>query len=152
MANSQSMATSFKTDLLNGIHAFGTSVIRAATTPDAFKAALYLASATIGAATPAYTVTGEVSGTNYVAGGVVVTTATAPAATGTTAFVTPSASIVFTNVTLSTSFDCVLLYNNTAAGKNAVSSHTFTAQTITAGTLTLTMPANDSATALIRLA
>lgn len=152
MANTQSMATSFKTDLLNGIHAFGTSVIRAATTPDAFKAALYLASATINAATPAYTVTGEVTGTNYVAGGVAVTTGTVPTATGTTAFVTPSASIVFTNVTLATSFDCVLLYNNTAAGKNAVSAHTFTAQTITAGTLTLTMPTNDATTGLIRLA
>lgn len=151
MANSQAMATSFKTDLLNGIHAFGTTVVRAATTSDAFKAALYLASATINAGTTAYTVTGEVSGTNYVAGGVTVTTGTAPASSGTTAFVTPSASIVFTNVTLATSFDCLLLYNNTAAGKNAVSSHTFTAQTITAGTLTLTMPVNDQNTGLVRL-
>lgn len=152
MANTQAMATSFKTDLLNGIHAFGTSVVRAATTPDTFKAAIYLASATIGAATTAYSATGEVSGTNYTAGGVNVTTGTAPAASGTTAFVTPSAAIVFSNVTLTTSFDCVLIYNNTAVGKNAVSSHTFTAQTITAGTLTLTMPVNDASTGLIRLA
>lgn len=152
MSNTQAMATSFKTDLLNGIHAFGSSVVRAATTPDVFKAALYLASATINAATAAYSATGEVTGTNYTAGGVAVTTATAPSATGTTAFVTPSASIVYTNVTLTTSFDCVLLYNNTAAGKNAVSVHTFTAQTITAGTLTLTMPTNDATTGLIRLA
>ena len=151
MANSQSMCTSFKKDLLNGIHAFGTSVIRAATTPDTFKAALYLASATIGAATTVYSATGEVTGTNYVAGGVAVTTATAPNSTGTTAFVTPSADIVFTNVTLSTAFDCVLIYNNTATGKNAVSAHTFTSQTITAGTLTLTMPVNDATTGLIRL-
>jgi len=146
------MVTSFKTDLLNGIHAFGPSVIRATTTADSFKAALYLASATVNASTTAYSATGEVSGSNYVAGGVAVTTATAPAASGTTAFVTPSASIVFANVTLTTSFDCVLLYNNTAAGKNAVSVHTFTAQTITAGTLTLTMPVNSDTTALIRLA
>ena len=153
MANTQAMATSFKTDLLNGIHAFGPSVVRSVVTADTFKAALYLASATINATTPAYTVTGEVTGTNYVAGGVNVTTGTAPTAgAGTTAFVTPSASIVFTNVTLATSFDCVLLYNNTAAGKNAVSVHTFTAQTITAGTLTLTMPTNDATTGLIRLA
>jgi hypothetical protein len=152
MANTQAMCTTFKQDLLNGLHAFGTSVVRGATTPDAFKAALYLTTATINAATPVYTPTGEVSGTNYVAGGVAVTTATAPATSGTTAFVTPSASIVFTNVTLATSFDCVLLYNNTATNKNAVSAHTFTAQTITAGTLTLTMPTNDSTNALIRLA
>ena len=37
------MATSFKTELLSGIHAFGPTVIRAATTKDTFKAALYLA-------------------------------------------------------------------------------------------------------------
>lgn len=152
MANTQGMATSFKTDLLNGIHAFGTTVVRAATTKDNFKAALYLASATVNAATPAYTATGEVSGAGYTAGGVAVTFGTAPAATGTTAFVTPSASIVYTGVTLTTSFDAVLIYNDTASGKNAVSVHTFTPQTITAGTLTLTMPTNDATTGLIRLA
>lgn len=152
MSNSQAMCTSFKQDMLNGLHAFGTSVVRAATTPDVFKAALYLASATVNASTTAYNATGEVSGTNYVAGGVVITTGTAPTTSGTTAFVTPSASIVYTNVTLTTSFDAVLIYNNTAVGKNAVSVHTFTAQTITAGTLTLTMPTNDSTNALIRLA
>jgi hypothetical protein len=152
MANTQAMCTSFKQDLLNGLHAFGTTVVRAGTTPDSFKAALYLASATINASTTAYTATGEVSGTNYVAGGVAVTTATAPATSGTTAFVTPSASIVYTNITLATSFDCVLIYNDSRTGKNAVSAHTFTAQTITAGTLTLTMPTNDATNALIRLA
>ena len=31
MANTQAMATSFKQDILNGIHAFGSSVVRAAT-------------------------------------------------------------------------------------------------------------------------
>lgn len=152
MANTQAMCTSFKQDLMNGLHAFGTSVIRAATTADAFKAALYLATATTGAATTAYSATNEVSGTGYTAGGVAVTFGTAPTTSGTTAFVTPSASIVFSTVTLATAFDCVLIYNNTAAGKNAVSSHTFGAQTITAGTLTLTMPVNDATNALLRLA
>lgn len=152
MANTQAMATSCKQDLLNGIHAFGTTVVRAATTKDSFKAALYLTTATLGAATAAYSATGEVTGTNYVAGGVAVTTATAPTTSGTTAIFTPSASIVFTNVTLSTSFDAVLLYNDTATGKNAVSVHTFGAQTVTAGTFTLTMPVNDAANALVRLA
>ena len=151
MANTQAMCTSFKTDLLNGIHAFGPSVVRASTTKDSFKAALYLATATINASTTAYTVTGEVSGAGYTAGGVAVTTGTAPTSSGTTAFVTPSASIVYNGVTLTTSFDTVLLYNDTAAGKNAVSVHTFTPQTITAGTLTLTMPTNDATTGLIRL-
>lgn len=145
------MCTSFKKDLLNGLHAFGTTVIRGATTKDAFKAALYVTTGTIGAATTAYSVTDEVSGTGYTAGGVSVTTGTAPNSTGTTAFVTPSASIVYSNVTLTTPFNAVLIYNDTAVGKNAVSVHTFTSQTITAGTLTLTMPVNDATTGLIRL-
>ena len=152
MSNSQALVTSFKVDIMNGLHAFGASVIRAGTTKDSYKAALYLASASLGAATTAYSGTGEVSGTNYSAGGVAVTTATAPNSSGTTAFFTPSASIVYTTVTLATAFDAVLIYNDTAAGKNAVSVHTFGSQTITAGTFTLTMPTNDSSTGLIRIA
>lgn len=152
MANTQAMATSFKQDILNGIHAFGTTVVRAATTKDTFKAALYLTTANIGAATTAYSSTGEVTGAGYTAGGNTITTATAPATSGTTAFFTPSASIVFSNVTLSTAFDAVLIYNDSASGKNAVSVHTFGAQTITAGTFTLSMPSNDSSNALIRIA
>jgi hypothetical protein len=148
------MATSFKVELLNGIHAFGTSVVRAATTADSFKAALYLTTASIGAATTAYTATGEVSGTGYTAGGVDLTGATdwiAPTSSGTTAFSTPTASIVYTTVTLSTAFDCVLIYNTTQ-GNKAVSAHTFGSQTVTSGTFTLTMPVNDATTGLIRIA
>ena len=154
MANSQAMCTSFKVELLNGHHALGTSVIRAGTTADSFKAALYLTTATIGAATTAYTATGEVSGTNYTAGGVDLTGSPdwiAPTSTGTTAFSTPTASIVYTTVTLTTAFDCVLIYNSTQSNK-AVSAHTFGSQTITAGTFTLTMPTNDATTGLIRIA
>ncbi|MDN7541945.1 hypothetical protein [Burkholderia cenocepacia] len=151
MANSQAMCTSFKGELLSGIHALGTTVTRGGTTADTIKAALYLTTASIGAATTAYSATGEVSGTNYTAGGVTVTNANAPATGGTTGYWTPSASIVFSNVTLSTAFDTVLLYNSTQSNR-AISAHTFGAQTITAGTLTLTMPTNDQNNALLRLA
>ena len=151
MSNTQALCTSFKGELLVGHHNFGTGVVRAATTADTFKAALYLASATINASTTAYTATGEVSGTGYTAGGVTVTNATAPATSGTTAYWTPSASITYSSVTLSTAFDCVLIYNSTQSNK-AVSVHTFGSQTVTAGTFTLTMPTNDSSTGLIRLA
>ncbi len=152
MANTQALCTQAKADLMNGLHAFGATVIRAATTKDAYSAALYLASATVNATTTTYSATGEVVGTGYTAGGVVVTTGTAPAVTGTTAFFTPSASIVYTTVTLATAFDAVLLYNNTSATKLAVSVHTFGSQTITAGTLTLTMPTNDATNGLVRIA
>jgi hypothetical protein len=152
MANSQALTTSFKQDLLNGLHAFGTSVIRGATTKDAFKGALYVATGSQGAATTAYSSTNEVSGTGYTATGTAVTNATAPTTSGTTAFWTPSASLVWTTVTLSTSFDCLTIYNDTSAGKNAVGVFTFGATTITAGNFTLAMPTNDSTNALIRLA
>lgn len=152
MANSQAITTSFKQDVLNGLHAFGTSVVRAGTGADTFNAALYLASGSLGAGTTAYSATSEVSGAGYSAGGVAVTNATAPTTSGTTAFWTPSASITYTTVTLSTAFDTVLIYNNTAAGKNSVGVYTFGSQTVTAGNFTLTMPANAAATALIQLA
>jgi hypothetical protein len=145
------MATSFKGEILSGIHALGTTVIRAGTGADTLKAALYLASATINAATTVYTVTGEVSGTGYSAGGVTVTNATAPTTGGTTGYWTPSASITYTTVTLTTAFDCVLIYNSTQSNK-AISAHTFGSQTVTAGTFTLTMPVNDASNALIRIA
>ena len=115
------------------------------------KAALYLASATTGPSNSVYTATGEVSGTNYTAGGVSVTNANTAGLTGTTTFWTPSASIVYTNVTLSTSFDAVMIYSTTDANRN-IGVFIFTAQTITAGTFTLTMPTNDSSTGLVRFA
>ena len=156
MASTQSMCTSFLGELMTATHNFGVAPIRAATTADTFKGALYLTTATLNASTTAYSATGEVSGSGYTAGGVTVTNATAPIATNAsttagTAYWTPSASIVYTGVTLSTLFDTVLIYNSTQSNK-AVSVHTFGAQAITAGTFTLTMPSNTTTTALLRLA
>ena len=150
MPNSQAFCTSAKVEMLNGIHALGTTVTRGSTAADAFKAALYLASATVNASTAAYSATGEVTGANYTAGGNTFTWA-APSSSGTTAFSTPSANIVFSTVTLSTAFDCVLLYNSTQSNR-AFSVHTFGSQTVTAGNFTLTMPTNDAATGLVRIA
>lgn len=152
-ANSQAMCTSFKQDILNGLHAFGTSVVRGGTGADTFKMALYLTTGSQGAATTVYSSTNELAGTgNYTQTGNTVTNATPPTTSGTTAYWTPSASVSWANLTSSGSFDCSLLYNSTAASKNAVAVFTFGAQSITAGTFTLTMPTNDSSNALIRIA
>jgi len=153
MANTQSMCTSFLGELMTGTHNFTTS------TGDTFKAALYFASATVNAATTAYSATGEVtnsSGTGYTAGGVTITNGTSPTATNSsstagTAYWTPTASFSWTSLTVTTAFDAVLLYNSSKSNK-AVSVHTFGSQTITAGTFTLTMPTNATSTALLRLA
>jgi hypothetical protein len=156
MANTQAMTTSFMGELMTATHNFGTAPVRASGATDSFKGALYLTSATVNASTTAYSASNEVSGTNYSAGGVAVTFGTPPTATNSSttagvAFVTPSASITYTNVTLTTAFDAVLIYNSTQSNK-AVSVHTFGSQTVTAGTFTLTMPSNTTSTALIRLA
>lgn len=156
MANTQSMCTSFLGEVLTATHNFGTAPTRGTSAADTFKAALYLASATVNASTTAYSSTGEVTGTNYTAGGVTVTNATAPlssntSATAGTGYWTPSASLTYTNVTLTTAFDAVLIYNSSQSNK-AVSVHTFGSQTVTAGTFTLTMPSNTTTTALLRLA
>lgn len=150
MANTQAMCTSFMQELLTATHDFTPS------TGDTFKAALFLTSATVNASTTAYSTTGEVTGTNYTAGGISITNANAPASTNASAtagvaYWTPSASFTYTNVTLATAFDAVLVYNSSVSDK-AVSVHTFGSQTVTAGTFTLTMPTNNTTNALLRLA
>lgn len=156
MANTQAMCTSFLGEVFTATHNFGVAPTRGSSAADTFKAALYLASATLNASTTVYSATGEVSGTGYTAGGVTVTNATVPASSNTsttagTAYWTPSASITYTTVTLTTAFDTVFIYNSTQSNK-AVSVHTFGSQTITAGTFTLTMPANTTSAALLRIA
>lgn len=151
MANTQALCNSFKSEVLTGLHAFGTTVTRGSTAADTYKAALYLASATVNASTTAYSATGEVTGTGYSAGGINVTNATPPSVSGSTAIWTPSASLVYTTVTLATAFDAVLIYNSTQSNR-AVAVYTFGSQTVTAGNFTLTMPTNDASNALLRLA
>ena len=156
MANSQALAVSFKAEVMRGEHQLGAATLTSRTsltspTTDAVKAALYLVSATTNGSNTAYTATGEVSGTGYTAGGVTVTNATAPTTNSTSGVWTPSASIVYTTVTLSTAFDAVMIYNSTQSNK-AIGVYTFGSQTITAGTFTLTMPANTAGNALISLA
>jgi len=156
MANQQSMCTSFLGELLSATHNFSSAnPAHTASTADTFKAALYLASATLNASTTAYSATGEVTGSGYTAGGVTVTNATNPTSTNSSStagvgYWTPSASITYTSVTLSTAFDTMLLYNSTQSNK-AVAVYTFGSQTITAGNFTLTMPSNTTTTALVRL-
>lgn len=151
MANSQAIATSAKVELFNGIHAFGTTVVRGATTKDTFKMALFYASGSLGAGTTAYSTTSEVTDASYTAGGVTVTNATEPTSSGTTAYWTPSANVDWTTFTSGGSFDCALLYNSTQSNK-AVATFVFGGQVCTAGNFSLVMPTNDASNALLRLA
>src|SRR5262245_4549760 len=159
MANTQGMCTAFKQELLNGSHAFGTqgaNGTRTVTTKDTFQFALYLASASRGPSDTVYNTTGELAGTGgYTQGGGsggAVTNANAPTTSGTTAYWTPSAPNTWSSFTSSGAFDCALLYNNASTSKLAVAVFTFSSQSITSGTFSLTTPTNDSTNALIRVA
>lgn len=155
MANSTAICTSFKAEVMLGAHQLGTVTIVSRTsltspTTDSLKAALYFATASLGAATTTYSATGEATGSGYSAGGIAVTNATAPTTGGTTGFWTPSASLVYTAVTIA-AFDTVFIYNSTQSNR-AILVFNFGSTTVTAGNFTLTMPSNAAGTALINLA
>lgn len=149
MAISQAMVTSFKVEILNGIHAFGTTVVRAATTPDTFKIALYTSSATLGASTTAYSGTNEVAnGNGYTTGGNILTTV-APTSSGTTAFVDFN-DTTWSNATITA--NGALIYNSTQSDK-AVAVLAFGGdKTSTAGDFTIQFPTADASNAIIRIA
>ena len=153
MSNVSGVCTSFKKELMLGHHNFGTGVVRAGTGADTLKAALFLATASITAATTAYGTTGEVNAgsAGYSAGGVTVTNANPPDTSGTTAFWTPSATLTWSGFTSGGSFDALLLYNSTQSNK-AIAVFNFSPQSVTAGTFSLTMPTNDASTGLLRIA
>jgi len=149
MAITQAMATSFKTELLNGIHAFGTTVVRGATTADTFKIALYTSSASLGENTTAYTTSNEVSGTGYSAGGNTLTVSTAPTSSGTTAY------LDFSDTTWSTATITArgaLIYNSTQSDKAVAVLDFGSDKTSTAGDFTIVFPTADASNAIIRIA
>ena len=142
MAISQAMVTSFKQELLEGVHDF---------TAHTFKIALYTSSATLGAATTAYAATNEVSGTGYTAGGEDLTvTGGAVSTSGTTAFIDFS-DVSWTAATITARG--ALIYNSTVAGDPAVAVLDFGSdKTSTAGTFTVQFPTADATNAIVRLA
>ena len=151
MAISQAMVTSFKVEILDGIHNFGTGVIRASTAADVFKIALYTSSATLDASTTAYTTSNEVSssGTNYVAGGKTLTISQAPTSSGTTSFIDFD-DLTFPSATITA--HGALIYNATQ-GNKAVAVLAFGGdKTSTAGNFTIQFPAAAASTAILRIA
>lgn len=148
MAITQAMATSFKVELLDGIHAFGTTVARAGTTPDTFKIALYTSSATLGASTTVYTTSGEVSGTNYTAGGNTLTNVS-PTSSGTTAF-TDFNDTTWSNATITARG--AMIYNSTQGDKCVAVFDFGSDKTSTDGDFTVVMPTADASNAVIRIA
>ena len=151
MAISQAMVTSFKVEILTATHNFGTAPTRATGAADVFKLALYTSSATLGAATTAYTTSDEVSssGTNYTAGGLTLTISQVPTSSGTTSFIDFD-DLTFPSATLTA--NGALIYNATQSNK-AVAVLAFGGdKTSTAGNFTIQFPAAAASTAILRIA
>ena len=142
------MCTSFKKELLFGVHDFANGA-------DTFNMALYTNSASFDASTTAYTATNEVSGTGYSAGGQALTNVS-PTTSGTTAF-TDFADETWTTATITARG--ALIYNTTPnTGSIAVTNPTVVVldfgadKTSTAGDFTVIFPTADASNAIIRIA
>ena len=150
MAISQTLATSFKVEILDGIHNFGVGVIRASTAADTFKIALYSTLATLDAATTVYTSLNEVTGTGYVAGGNTLVISQVPTSTSTETV----AWLNFANsswTTASFSAGGALIYNSTQGNKAVAVLNFGSTKTATSQTFTVTFPASTSSAAIIRI-
>ena len=137
MAITQTTCTSFKVELLTGTHDFSS---------DVFKIALYTGSATINADTTVYTTSNEVSATGYTAGGNTLTVSTTPTSSGTIAYVS------FSNTSWSSAFTArgALIYNSSKSNK-AVAVLDFGADKTSTSTFTVTFPAADATSAIVRI-
>jgi len=145
MAITQALPNSFKKQLLDGDQDFST----AGAGGDVFKLALYISTATLGAATTSYTTAGQVSssGTGYTTGGLKLVNS-GTSVVSTVAF-TDFADLSFQNVTLTARG--ALIYN-TSFGNSAVAVLNFTTdKTATSGTFTIQFPAFTSTAAIIRI-
>jgi hypothetical protein len=142
MAISQSLATSFKQELLQGIHDF------TASTGDTFKIALYTSSASLDATTTAYTSSNEVVGVGYTAGGNTLTNIT-PTTSGTTAF-TDFADTTWNSATITARG--ALIYNSSESNKAVAILDFGSDKTSTNGDFSVIFPTADATDAIIRLA
>jgi VCBS repeat-containing protein len=136
------MCTSFKKELLEGLHDFNASG------GNTFKLALYTSSATLNASTTAYATTNEISGTGYTAGGGTLTNVD-PTTSSTTAFCD------FNDLTFSTATITArgaLIYNSTNSNRAVVVLDFGADKTSTAGDFTIVFPTADSSNAIIRIA
>ena len=143
MAITTAMCTSFKQELMEAKHNF------LASGGNTFNLALYTSSATLGAATTAYSATNEVSGTGYTAKGAALTNVN-PTTSSTTAFTD------FDDLTFSSSSITArgaLIFNDSASGDPAVCALDFGGdKTSSSGDFTIQFPTADASNAIIRIA
>jgi len=156
MAITTAMCTSFKSELLQGIHNFhngsGGGTTTTTGTGNTFKLALFTSSATLSASTTVFATTNEVSGTGYTSGGNTLTNVD-PTTSGTTAL-TDFADTTFSSSSI-TARGALIYNSSTTAGtaNRAVCALDFGAdKTSTSGDFTIQFPAADASNAIIRIA
>ena len=137
MAITSAVCTSFKQELAQEAHDFDN---------DTFKVALYTSSATLSAATTAYTTTNEVSGTGYTAGGATIA---ATLTTGGTVAYIDFANAAWTSSTITARG--ALIYNSTNGNKAVAVIDFGSDYTTSNGTFTIVFPAAAATTAIIRM-
>ena len=156
MAITQALCTSFKQEILQGIHNF-TSGYGGGTSPttgsgNAFKVAIYTCSATLSASTTAYSGTNEASGTGYSGGEAALTNVT-PTTSSTTAL-TDFADVTWSSSSI-TARGALIYNSSTTAGSanRAVLVLNFGSdKASSSGDFTITFPTADASSAIIRIA
>jgi len=142
MAITQAMCTSFKKEILEGVHNFLLSG------GDTFKIALFTSSASLDATTTAYATTNEVSGAGYSAGGNTLTRID-PATSGTTAF-TDFANTTWSSATITARG--AVIYNSTDSDKAVAVLDFGSDKSSSTGDFTIQFPTADASSAIIRIA
>ena len=144
MAITSAICTSFKVELLKGVHDF------TATTGDTFKIALYDSDATLGASTTAFSTSEEItntSGTAYTSGGATLTSVT-PVASSTTA-VCDFADVSYTSASFTA--NGALIYNSSDSNAAVCAIAFGSDKTATNGTFTIQFPTFNSTNAILRI-
>lgn len=147
MSIAQTATTSFKVELLQAVHNFGP------TSANTFKVALYTGAATINASTTAYTATGEVVGTGYVAGGNTLTISVSPTS-GNNVSSVPTAYVSFNNSTwTNATFTArgALIYNSTQSNKSVAVLDFGSDKTVSNDTFQIIFPTPDANSAIVRI-
>ena len=133
----QAIPTSFKAEILQGIH----------DSADTYKIALYTSAATLGAATTAYAATNEISGTGYTAGGQVLS-GFSVTTSGTTAILDFTTDPSWENATITARG--ALIYNASKANKAVMVLDFGSDKSNSEGTFTIRLPLPDATNGLIR--
>ena len=145
MAITSAICTSFKVELLKGVHNF------TATTGNTFKIALYDSDATLGASTTAFSTSEEItntSGTAYTSGGATLTSVTLVASS--TTAVCDFSDVSFSSASFTA--NGALIYNSSASNAAVCAIAFGSDKTATNGTFTIQFPTADATNAIIRLA